>query len=52
MDEKKAARKELRDICEEKGMKGLFDTKGGNYHGLGKFKVSRWIVMDLLGKNS
>jgi hypothetical protein len=38
MDEKKAARKELRNICEEKGMKGLFDTKGGNYLGLGNSK--------------
>jgi hypothetical protein len=48
----KAARKELRKICDDKEMKRLFEENGGNYGGLGPCEVPRRILEEFMDTHS
>jgi hypothetical protein len=42
--DKRAARDELRKLCDEKGLESMFNRCGGNYVGLGVSEVPRWFI--------
>jgi hypothetical protein len=42
--DKRDVRAKLRKLCDEKGMKSMFNRRGGNYAGLGDSEVPRWFI--------
>jgi hypothetical protein len=42
--DKRAARADLRKLCDAKGLESMFTRRGGNYAGLGVNEVPRWFI--------
>jgi hypothetical protein len=42
--DKRAARADLRKLCDTKGLESMFTRRGGNYAGLGVSEVPRWFI--------
>jgi hypothetical protein len=42
--DKRAARADLRKLCDTKGLESMFTRRGGNYVGLGVSEVPRWFI--------
>jgi hypothetical protein len=42
--DKRAARANLRKLCDTKGLESMFTRRGGNYAGLGVSEVPRWFI--------
>jgi hypothetical protein len=42
--DKRAARANLRKLCDVKGLESIFTRRGGNYVGLGVSEVPRWFI--------
>jgi hypothetical protein len=42
--DKRAARADLRKLCDSKGLESMFTRRGGNYAGLGLSEVPRWFI--------